>query len=204
MKNHPIKTFNSWAKKNKDVGMEKNHAHSVDFMLQKIPTRILNSEFSFLDIGCGNGWVVRKMRTQSNCCHSAGIDGAENMINKAMSLDSKSDYFKLDLDNLDFTQQFDVVFSMEVFYYLKDILRTLKYIYQHILKENGFFVLGVDHYLENKASLSWGKDLSLDLKTLSINDWVCMFESVGFSNIRHAQFGAKDNWAGTLVIYATK
>ena len=50
MKNNPIKTFNTWAEKNKDAGMEKNHSSSVNYMLQKIPSSILSNKFSFLNI----------------------------------------------------------------------------------------------------------------------------------------------------------
>ena len=38
--NTAIKTFNSWAQKNKDVGMEKNHTFSVNNMLELIPSNI--------------------------------------------------------------------------------------------------------------------------------------------------------------------
>ena len=41
--NTAIKTFNSWAQKNKDVGMEKNHTFSVNNMLELIPSNKLSS-----------------------------------------------------------------------------------------------------------------------------------------------------------------
>ena len=202
--NNPIKTFNSWAKENKDIGMEKNHAQSVQYMLKQIPSSILINKFSFLDIGCGNGWVVRKVNNLENCIKSTGIDGAENMIKKARDLSPDSEYLKLDIDNLNFIEKFDVVFSMEVFYYLGDPSKTIRYIYNNMLKENGFFIMGIDHYLENKPSLSWPKDLNLNLKTLSINDWVSVVQLAGFSKVNYKQVGSKDNWAGTLIIFGYK
>ena len=202
--NNPIKTFNSWAKENKDIGMEKNHDQSVQYMLKQIPSSILINKFSFLDIGCGNGWVVRKVNNLENCIKSTGIDGAENMIKKARDLSSDSEYLKLDIDNLNFIEKFDVVFSMEVFYYLGDPSKTIRYIYNNMLKENGFFIMGIDHYLENKPSLSWPKDLDLNLKTLSINDWVSVVQLAGFSKVNYKQVGSKDNWAGTLIIFGYK
>ena len=204
MKNNPIKTFNSWAEKNKDAGMEKNHSSSVNFMLQKIPSSILSTKFSFLDLGCGNGWVVRKMNKNKNCIKSVGIDGAENMIKKATNLNPELEYIKLDLDQLNYNEKFNIVFSMEVFYYLKDPLNTLKYIYTNMINYNGFFIMGIDHYLDNKPSLKWPKDLDLDLQTLSIDDWVKMVQLAGFSKVKYKQFGAKENWAGTLIIYGYK
>tara|TARA_B100001250_G_scaffold388273_1_gene386400 strand:- start:759 stop:1370 length:612 start_codon:yes stop_codon:yes gene_type:complete len=202
--NNPIKTFNSWAKENKDIGMEKNHDQSVQYMLKQIPSSILVNKFSFLDIGCGNGWVVRKVNNSENCIKSVGIDGAENMIKKARDLSPELEYLKLDIDNLNFIEKFDVVFSMEVFYYLGYPGKTMKYIYNNMLKENGFFIMGIDHYLENKPSLSWPKDLDLDLQTLSINDWVSIVQLAGFSKVNYKQVGAKENWAGTLIVYGYK
>ena len=105
---------------------------------------------------------------------------------------------------MDYIEKFDVVFSMEVFYYFKDPFKVLDYIYQNILQPKGCLVLGVDHYLENKSSLSWGGDLNLDLKTLSINDWYLNIKKLGFKKVEKHQFGMKENWEGTLVIYAEK
>ena len=75
-----IETFNFWAEKNKDLGMEKNHTFSVNKMLELIPSHILSKNFSFIDIGCGNGWVVRKLTAHSLCHHANGIDGAEEEV----------------------------------------------------------------------------------------------------------------------------
>ena len=204
MKNNPIKTFNSWAKENKDIGMERNHSQSVEFMISKIPFHVQKNKFSFLDIGCGNGWVVRKMNTFSNCIKSVGLNSAENMINKANSLSPNLEYLKLDLDDLSYNEKFEVVFSMEVFYYLKDPLKTISFIQNNIIKENGFFIMGIDYYLENKPSLSWPKDLNLNLQTLSIDDWVKLVQLAGFHKVNYKQVGPTDDWAGTLVIYANK
>ena len=128
-----IQTFNAWSKKNRDEGMEKNHAFSVQKMIELIPSQISQKKFSFLDVGCGNGWVVREMHKIENCIKSVGIDGAENMINKAISCDSRSEYLKLDIETMSYNKKFDIVFSMEVFYYFKYPSKVLKYIYQNIL-----------------------------------------------------------------------
>jgi len=173
-------------------------------MLELIPSRVVNNHFSFLDVGCGNGWVVRKVQKIQKCIKSVGIDGAEKMIKKAIQNDSQSKYLKLDIETMDYTEKFDVVFSMEVFYYFKDPFKVLEYIYQNILKQKGCLILGVDHYLENKSSLNWSQSLNLDLKTFSMDDWCLKIKDLGFSKVEKYQFGAKEDWGGTLVIYAEK
>lgn len=199
-----INLFNKWVDLGKDDGMVTNHRPSVDYMISLIPKTLISQKFSFIDIGCGNGWVVQNIRNKKNCIKSVGIDGAEKMIQKAMEKDPNSEYFQFDIEKMDYKGEFNIVFSMEVFYYFSDPLKVLNYIYKNILKSGGCMIMGVDHYLENTSSLSWGKDLGLELKTLSIDEWEATFKQVGFKNIKLNQFGAKENWSGTLVIYSEK
>jgi len=199
-----IKTFNEWANLGKDLGMEKNHLPSVNKMLDLIPNHILSKNFSFIDIGCGNGWVVRKVRSKEKCIKSVGIDGAEKMIKKAISLDKNSEYYNLDIEKMSYKKTFDVVFSMEVFYYFKNPLKVLKYINNYIIKSDGCMLVGIDHYFENSPSLSWSDDLNLNLQTYKIEEWKTLFKDSGFKNVKSFQFGKKDSWEGTLVIYCEK
>ena len=199
-----IDLFNHWVTLGKDSGMESNHAESVKYMLSLIPNRILMNTFSFLDIGCGNGWVVRKMKAHSNCNLSIGIDGSKNMINKAILNDSDSKYVQLDLNNIEFTTKVDVVFSMEVFYYLDNPRKTIQYIIDNILNEGGVLIIGLDHYQENAPSLSWPNDLNVHMHTYSINDWSEILQDLGLINITTNNFGSNKEWGGTLVLYGEK
>ena len=49
--------FGKWAEEGKDIGMEEGHSASVNEMLNFAlkERREKEEEFSFLDIGCGNG-----------------------------------------------------------------------------------------------------------------------------------------------------
>ena len=40
--------------------------------------------------------------------------------------------------------------------------------------------MGIDHYLENEASLNWDKEFNLSLNTLSIKDWINKLRSQGY------------------------
>ena len=75
MKKDPIEIFSQWALTGKDKGMEKNHALPVKEMLEFSIEKLNN--FSFVDAGCGNGWVVRNVSKFKNCIEAIGIDGSK-------------------------------------------------------------------------------------------------------------------------------
>jgi len=204
-KNYPtaVSVFNKWAEKGKDVGMENGHQESVNYMFDQIKP-YLRKPFSALDIGCGNGWVVRKFNKFKNCKSAIGVDGAKKMIEKAKAVDAKNKYICADLLTWIPTQKFDIIHSMEVLYYLEEPDRLLKKIYTKYLNENGCFIFGIDHYLENKPSNCWPVDVGVNMNTKPILFWIDEMKIAGFKNIKYFQFGAKDDWLGTLVIYGEK
>ena len=127
MENININTFNNWAIVGKDEGMEKCHAPAVNKMLDiiNLKTSVLNHRFNFLDIGCGNGWVVRKFSNHQNCNIALGVDGAPAMIDKAKNLDDRGNYINTNIEEWEFNGTFDIIFSMETFYYFKDHCKVI-------------------------------------------------------------------------------
>ena len=148
--------------------------------------------------------MVRKLNTFDNCLQCTGIDGSESMITKAKSIDADGDYFCQKLPGWTPEEKVDFVISMEFLYYLKEPLKFLSELNKDWLNENGILAIGIDHYLENTSSLSWSESLGVSMTTLSIQEWAKGFEDAGFSNIEFYQYGAKQNWAGTLVIIGQK
>ena len=78
MKKDPINVFGNWVLTGQDERMAEGHADSVKAMLELAITD--QKKFSFLDVGCGNGWVVRKLANHPECQYAAGVDGSEYMI----------------------------------------------------------------------------------------------------------------------------
>ena len=200
-----IDTFNKWALLDKDKGMERGHANSVSKMFEIFESEnsIINIPFKFLDLGCGNGWVIRKILENQNCTYALGVDGAPEMIKKARNLDTIGEYLNINIEDWTFNKDYDIIFSMETFYYFKDLESVLKKVYNN-LNDNGLFIIGIDHYLENKPSLNWDKEFNLSLNTLSINEWISKFKISGFKNIQYIIHDKKEDWNGTLILYGYK
>tara|TARA_Y100000590_G_C15380484_1_gene886119 strand:- start:12 stop:659 length:648 start_codon:yes stop_codon:yes gene_type:complete len=200
-----IEIFDNWALNDKDLGMEKGHSLSVNKMIEIIHHRtdILDAEFNFLDLGCGNGWVVSKFSNNNLCNLAVGVDGSENMIKKAQYKDSIGKYYASSIEKWNTQEKFDIIFSMETLYYLQDINTILHKIY-NLLKNKSMFIFGIDHYKENVPSLSWESEIGIKTKTRNINEWIELVKDTGFQDVQWLQYNAKDDWAGTLIISAIK
>ena len=191
--------FGEWAVKGKDKGMEKSHALPVGAMLDFILPK--KNNFTFLDLGCGNGWVVRKVAKNPLCIRAVGIDGAEKMISNAKSLSKDStEYILADIDTFQSVEKYDIIHSMEVLYYLDNPKEVIKKISEDWLKDNGRLIIGIDHYYENLESHSWQDKVGTRMLLLKEEEWLEMFKEAGFKQIESWRANKNSEWEGTLVI----
>lgn len=195
--------FSEWAEAGRDEGMERGHEPSVEVMLGGVLAD-LQHPFTAMDIGCGNGWVVRKLMAHPLCTGASGVDGAPAMIAKAKAVDPEGSYTEAMLPQWKPEHAVDLLHTMECLYYLHDPLDFLKTLHADWLNPGGNIVIGVDHYLENPSSHDWPEALNVHMTTLSIEQWRNGMIEAGFINVSTAQTGAKEGWAGTLVITASK
>ena len=200
-----IDEFNHWAEIGKDVGMEEGHNPSVSRMVEILGERYETQDIeTMLDLGCGNGWMLRKIKNKFIIHTALGVDGAEQMINNAKKIDSNSSYLCTDISTWIPNQKFDLIMSMEFIYYLENPADVFERIFQVAAVQNTIFIIGIDHYKENKDSLSWPEDLNVKMKTLGINEWIDLYASCGLKNIYYEQYGATEKSEGTLIITGVK
>ena len=201
-----IDIFGQWAEQGKDVGMEKGHTSSVNEMLSFALEERLNigKKFSFLDLGCGNGWVVRKVQEHDLCNKAIGIDGAYQMIDNAIKLGGQDDYILADINTCIPPRRFDLIHSMEVLYYLSDPAEKVKNFYDHWLEEEGRLIVGIDHYFENSDSHSWEEKVGTTMLMLKEAEWIEIFNESGLSEVRSWRANSSEDWPGTLVLTGKK
>tara|TARA_Y100000814_G_scaffold111490_1_gene78896 strand:- start:221 stop:841 length:621 start_codon:yes stop_codon:yes gene_type:complete len=200
-----IDTFNNWAAEDKDLKMQKGHENAVDRMFELINerTKIFKSPFKFLDIGCGNGWAVRKALELENCILSEGVDGAPEMIRKAKDQDKRSTYYLEDIESWEPLKKYDIIFSMEVFYYFKNPSQIISKLSKY-LEKGGLLIIGIDHYAENTQTLNWDKEYNISTNTFSIQNWKDFLINAGLKDVFYHQHGAKEDWKGTLIVLGNK
>lgn len=195
--------FSEWASRGKDEGMQKGHTASVDAMLSLIDS-YLKPKYSAIDVGCGNGWVCRKLLLDPRCNDVIGIDGAKNMILKARIEHPSGEYYHTSLPKWSPPKKFDLIHNMEFLYYLKDPLDMLKIFYNDWLKPEGIFIGGIDYYTENHNSHDWPEKLNVHMSKLSIKEWKEGMIDAGFKEVEIHQVAINDDFIGTLVMIGKK
>ena len=119
------KKFDDWAINGKAESMEKGHGVNVIKFLKKIS---FDESFSFLDVGCGNGWVVRYVSDMSTCKKAVGIDKSKKMIMQANKKikNNKENFVYTDIESWKYTGKFDFIFAMESIYYSNSMEKAIK------------------------------------------------------------------------------
>ena len=201
------KKFDQWATNGKAETMEKEHGKNVSAFLDKIH---FDKPFSFLDVGCGNGWVVRKISLNSRCVKAVGIDKSKNMITQAKKNKKsiKEHYIHTGIEEWKQKGKFDVIFSMESLYYADSISVAVKKIFR-LLKPGGRFFCGTDFYTDNKATAKWSKMMEIQMHLHSKKEWREFFKEVGFETKTRQikDLKSKKKWKrefGTLFIIGVK
>ncbi len=201
------KKFDEWAQNGKAKLMEKEHGKNVSKFLEKI---CFDKPFSFLDVGCGNGWVVRKISAHHKCRKAVGIDKSKKMILQAKKdkNNSKEVYVHTNIELWKYSGKFDFIFAMESLYYADSIDVALKKIYK-LLNPGGYFFCGTDFYTDNKATARWVNIMKIQMHLHSKKEWKKFFENAGFRvKTKHIKDSKnKKKWKreyGTLFITGTK
>lgn len=201
------KTFDEWAQNGRAELMEAEHGKNVSKFLQTIS---FEKPFTFLDVGCGNGWVVKKISKEKNCTKAVGIDKSKKMIIQAnQKKDSdKEEFIHTDIESMKYKGKFDFIFSMESIYYADSIDVALKKIFS-MLKPGGSFFCGTDFYSDNKATAKWAKIMKIQMHLHSKKEWKEFFKNTGFitKTKQIKDLKSRKKWKrefGTLFIIGTK
>ncbi|KAJ1443755.1 S-adenosyl-L-methionine-dependent methyltransferase [Ochromonadaceae sp. CCMP2298] len=206
----PADLFSKWAATGRDEVMADGHKPAVREMLAALALEQNGAPFSFVDIGCGNGWVCRKQAKRAECTETLGVDGATNMIKKADMLkkaagSTKCSFKQADLTTFTPDTAYDVALSMEVLYYLQpeEIPPFLKALSDRWVKPSGLFVMGVDHYYENTESHGWAKLNNTHMTLWREAQWREEIERAGFEVLRQWRAAKREGMQeGTMAILA--
>jgi trans-aconitate 2-methyltransferase len=113
---------------------KKSSAHQREWGNKIISELDLKGNEQILDLGCGDGVLTAELAKLVPEGFVLGVDASQGMIEAARKLSSKNLEFRLqDIDDLDYSEEFDLIFSNAALHWVKDhnqllanCLRSLK------------------------------------------------------------------------------
>lgn len=177
--------FNRWAEAGRGEGMEQDHLPITLPVLEKMR---LAAADNVLDVGCGAGWLSRRLAKLVPAGRVVGMDVSDEMIRHARRA-------RASFDNLMFVTGevaeipwqpnfFSHVISVESSYYWPDPAAGLKDIFR-VLQDRGSAWILINYYRDNPHCHQWGELLAVKTHLLLAGEWSELFRAAGFSSVAH-------------------
>jgi ubiquinone/menaquinone biosynthesis C-methylase UbiE len=175
--------FNRWAESGRGDGMEQDHLRITLPVLEKM--RLAPAD-NVLDVGCGSGWLSRRISKRVPEGRAVGMDISDEMVRIARRNG-------LDHDNILFvtgeaaeipweSNFFHHAISVESAYYWPDPAAGLKEIHR-VLRPGGSAWILINYYRDNPYSHQWGALLAVPTHLLSAEEWADLFRGAGFAPV---------------------
>ncbi|MCD6115765.1 class I SAM-dependent methyltransferase [bacterium] len=191
--------FDQWAVDYHADGMEQGHIQSVKEAFKLIRP----SQGNYFEVGFGNGYGIEYMASNqysNGTCF--GLDISDEMYKRALA--KLKQLPNIHLYTGDFLSWmppdnavFSCIFSMEVFYYFKNMQSGIDKA-ASLLTSGGMLMVLVNYYTENKESLSWPDDVNVDMSLWSEKEYAEGFYRAGLTGILQKRLN-KNKSAGTLM-----
>jgi SAM-dependent methyltransferase len=177
--------FNRWAEAGRGEGMEQDHLPITLPVLEKM--RLVPTD-NVLDVGCGAGWLSRRLAKLVPEGRVVGMDISDEMIRHARR--SSADFDNLMLVAGEVAQIpwqpnfFTHVISVESSYYWPDPAAGIKDVFR-VLQDGGSAWILINYYRDNPHCHQWGSLLAVPTHLLSAEEWAKMFRDAGFTSVGH-------------------
>jgi len=174
-----------WDRAEKGKQMEKDHSPTIEYMLQ---TLNLDNDARVLEVGCGNGWFLRKLA--SSLSYGLGIDRSQVMIDSARELSKGFGNLVFRVDELGSlsneevyrTATFDSIVGVEAIYWTP-VQNNLNQFYR-ILRNGGRLGLTVESHKENEDAHGWSEQVGQPIHLHSAKEYEEMLRLAGFKDIK--------------------
>ena len=172
-------TFDDWAERGRDRGMEERHWHTAGPILARMP---VEPGDVVLDLGCGSGYAARALVEAAGAGRAYGLDAAARMIQNARAYTDEPavGFLRGDFAHLPFpTDAVDHAFSMEAFYYADEPAAVLEELHR-VLRPGGTFYCAVNYYAENTHSADWPEKVGVAMTRWDRATYRAAFRDAGF------------------------
>jgi SAM-dependent methyltransferase len=177
--------FNRWAEAGRGDDMEQSHLPIVEPMLALIE---FDPKDKILDVGCGAGWLVRRIAPLVSAGVAAGMDVSDAMLGRAESLSAllpNAVFKRGGVDAIPWeTGNFTKVLSVESAYYWPDPAQGVREIFR-VLSAGGAAWILINYYRDNPHCHQWGGQLKVPTCLLSAEEWEGLFRQAGFEAVEN-------------------
>lgn len=175
--------FNRWAEAGRGEGMERDH---LPITLPVIEKMELAATDNVLDVGCGSGWLSRRLSRLVPEGRVVGMDIAEEMIRVARRTSQE-------LENILFVAGevgeipweanfFSHAISVESSYYWPEPATGAKELFR-VLRPDGQTWILINYYKDNPHCHQWGELLAVKTHLLAAEEWSELFSEAGFVEV---------------------
>jgi SAM-dependent methyltransferase len=179
------KEFNQWAEAGRGEEMEDHH---LPITLPVLELMRIAPQDAILDLGCGSGWLCRRLARLAPQGRVIGVDLSAEMVRRATVMSAGS-------PNLNFLEgsadripcrdgAFTKLISIESAYYWPDPGASVREIFRVLGPQGSAWIL-INYYRENPHSHQWGFQVKVRTHLLSTGEWESMFRQAGFANVGH-------------------
>ncbi len=177
--------FNRWAEAGRGDGMEEDHLPITLPVLEKMR---LGPAENVLDVGCGAGWLSRRIARMVPEGRVVGMDISDEMVRVARRGSQEHDnilYITGEVDEIPWEPNFFThAISVESAYYWPEPAKGVKEIHR-VLRPGGRAWILMNYYRDNPHCHQWGELLQVPTKLLSAEEWSGLFREAGFAEIAH-------------------
>ncbi len=177
--------FNRWAEAGRGEGMERDH---LPITLPVIAKMQLAAMDNVLDVGCGTGWLSRKLAQLVPEGRVIGMDISDEMIRVARRTSQNfenvmfvtGEVGEIPWDNHFFSQ----AISVESSYYWPDPAAGIKELFR-VMRPGGRTWILINYYRDNPHCHQWGELLAVKTHLLSAKEWSGLFRAAEFAAVTH-------------------
>jgi arsenite methyltransferase len=177
--------FNRWAEAGRGEGMEQDHLPITLPVLEKM--RLAPAD-NVLDVGCGSGWLSRRIARMVPEGRVVGMDVSDQMIRVARRSSVDHDnilYVTGEAGEIPWEANFFTqAISVESAYYWPESAAGLKEIFR-VLRPGGKLWILINYYRDNPHCHQWGPLLAVKTHLLPAVEWAELFTGAGFTEVGH-------------------
>ena len=175
--------FNRWAEAGRGEGMERDHLPITLPVLEKMG---LATTDNVLDVGCGSGWLARRLAKQVTEGRVVGMDVSDEMsrLARRTSLDFENILYATgEVGEIPWEANFfNHAISVESAYYWPEPGAGVREI-SRVLRPGGHAWILINYYRDNLHCHQWGPLLAVPTHLLSAEEWMELFRAAGFTDV---------------------